>query len=536
MHSETTDLACGRLIASTEFTVMRIAVSGDACKHGLAIGIAKGPQLKKTLDPILALGIELPRGGRGGLLRAVHTQLRAAIRDGRLQPGLQLPPTRTLSRALGVSRNTAVGAYDLLLSEGYLRARRGAGTYVSQARATLERRATRAPSSKPPELSEFWRNPPPLFPGMRRAAAPARYNFSIGEPDVSQFPFAMWRRLVARAARASSKDVMPCEPQGRAELRAAIAQHVSFTRAIACSADDIIVTGGSQQAFDLLARVLVTPKRSVVALEEAHYPPLRQVFRAAGARIVTAPVDPEGIVVDRISPQARIVCVMPSHQLPLGAAMSFERRAALLRFARRYRASIIEDDYDGEYRFGQRPLDALQTLDGDERVFYVGTFSKIMFPTVRVGYIIAPAWARAALIAAKQLTDRHTTVLMQDALTAFLTEGHLVRHVRKMTRVYAGRRATLLAALGRHCARQLEPLPSEAGLHITARLLVPVAASAVLAAAAEAGIKVQAVSEFSIGKAPLNGLGFGYGGIADDDIDPGVRLLANVIARACKPR
>lgn len=216
--------------------------------------------------------------------------------------------------------------------------------------------------------------------------------------------------------------------------------------------------------------------------------------------------------------------------------MSFERRAALLQFARRYRASIIEDDYDGEYRFGQSPRDALQTLDGDERVFYVGTFSKTLFPTVRVGYIVAPTWARAALIAAKQLTDRHTSVLMQDALTAFLTEGHLVRHVRKMTRVYAGRRATLLAALERHCAQQLEPLPSEAGLHIAARLLVPVAASAVLARAAEAGIKVQAVSEFSMGKPSLEGLGFGYGGIADDAVDPGVRLLANVIARLVRRR
>jgi GntR family transcriptional regulator/MocR family aminotransferase len=517
---------------------MRIAVSGDACKHGPATGIAKGPQLANSLDPILALGIALPRSGRGGLLRAVHTQLRAAIRDGRLQPGLQLPPTRTLAHALGVSRNTAVAAYDLLLSEGYLQARRGAGTYVSRARATLAPRSTRARAGKPPELSEFWRNPPPLFPGVRRTDAPARYryNFSIGEPDVSLFPFAMWRRLVARAARAGSKDVLPCEPQGRAELRAAIAQHVSFTRAIACSADDIIVTAGSQQAFDLLARVLVTPRRTVVALEEAHYPPLRQVFRAAGARIVAAPVDLEGIVVDRIPTRARIVCVTPSHQLPLGAAMSFERRAALLQFARRYRASIIEDDYDGEYRFGQSPRDALQTLDGDERVFYVGTFSKTLFPTVRVGYIVAPAWARAALIAAKQLTDRHTTVLMQDALTSFLTEGHLVRHVRKMTRVYAARRAALLAALQRHSAEQLEPLPSEAGLHITARLLVPVAASVVLARAAEAGIKVQTVSEFSIGKASLNGLGFGYGGIADGDVDPGVQLLANVIARAARRR
>jgi GntR family transcriptional regulator/MocR family aminotransferase len=494
--------------------------------------------LSKSLDPILALGIALPKGGRGGVLRSVHTQLRAAISDGRLQPGLQLPPTRTLAQALGVSRNTAVAAYDLLLSEGYLQARRGAGTYVSEARAALTPRARRARSGKPPELNEFWRDPPPLFPGMRpRAAAPRyRYNFSIGEPDASLFPFAMWRRLVGRAARVSSRDLLPSEPQGRPELRAAIAKHVSFTRAIACGADDIVVTAGSQQAFDLLARVLVTSKRTVVALEEAHYPPLRQVIRAAGARIVTVPVDLEGIVVDRISPRARIVCVTPSHQMPLGSPMSFERRAALLQFARRHGASIIEDDYDGEYRFGQRPLDALQTLDRDERVFYVGTFSKVLFPNIRVGYIVAPSWARAALVAAKQLTDRHTAVIMQDALSAFLTEGHLVRHVRKMTRVYAKRRELLLGAIEQHCSGQLQPIPSEAGLHITAKLLVPTLAATVLERAAAAGIKVQAVSEFTIGKATLNGLGFGYGGIADADVAAGVRLLANVISQVSSRR
>ena len=468
----------------------------------------------------------------------MHTQLQGAIHDGRLQPGLQLPPTRTLAQALGVSRNTAVAAYDLLLSEGYLEARRGAGTYVSQARVALTPRTRRTRSGKPPELNEFWRDPPPLFPGMRPrgAATHYRYNFSIGEPDVTLFPFAMWRRLVGRAARASSKDTLPCEPQGRAELRAAIAKHVSFTRAIACGPDDIIVTAGSQQAFDLLARVLVTPKRTVVALEEAHYPPIRQVLRAAGARIVTVPVDQQGIVVDRISPRTRVVCVTPSHQLGLGSPMSFERRAALLQFSRKHGASIIEDDYDGEYRFGQRPLDALQTLDRDERVFYVGTFSKVLFPNVRVGYIVAPPWARAALIAAKQLSDRHTAVIMQDALSAFLTEGHLVRHVRKMTRVYATRREILLAAIERHCSEQLKPIPSEAGLHITAKLLVPALAATVLERAATAGIKVQAVSEFTIGKASLNGLGFGYGGIADADIEAGVRQLASVISQVSSRR
>jgi GntR family transcriptional regulator/MocR family aminotransferase len=483
----------------------------------------------KSTDPILALGIVLPEGTARGLFRSVHAQLRAAIQDGRLKPGLQLPPSRTLARSLGISRNTALAAYGLLLSEGYLEARRGAGTYVSRARTALRARSMRSRQGKPPELSEFWRNPPPAF-GERGNSY--RYSFAIGQPDLSRFPFAIWRRLTGRALRASATDTSPADPQGRAALRAAIATHVSFTRAIACEPEHIIVTAGSQQAFDLLARVLVTPKRTLVALEEAHYPPLRDVFRASGARVATTPVDQHGIVVDRISPRARVVCVTPSHQFPLGSPLSLERRVALLEFARRHGASVIEDDYDGEYRFGARALDALQTLDRDERVFYVGTFSKVLFPALRIGYIIAPAWARAALIAAKQLTDRHSALLAQDTLAAFMAEGHLVRHVRKMTRIYAERRSALLAALQRHCAEQLRPIHSEAGLHITANLLVPTRAATILARAASASIKVQAVSQFSTAKAPLNGLGFGFGGISTANVEPGVRLLAGVIARA----
>lgn len=485
------------------------------------------------MDPILGLRIALPKGKGRSLFRSVHAQLRAAIQDGRLKPGLQLPPSRTLAKSLGISRNTALAAYALLLSEGYLEARRGAGTYVSHVRTALRARTPRSRPGKPPELSEFWRNPPPAF---AQREPPYRYNFAIGQPDVSVFPFAIWRRLASRALRTSSTDISHADPQGRAALRAAIARHVSFTRAIACDPEHIIVTAGSQQAFDLLARVLVTPKRTVVALEEAHYPPLRNVLRAVGARITTTPVDQHGIVVDRIASQARVVCVTPSHQFPLGSPLSLERRVALLEFAHRHGASIIEDDYDGEYRFGAHPLEALQTLDRDDRVFYVGTFSKVLFPALRIGYIIAPPWARSALIAAKQLTDRHSALLVQDTLAAFMAEGHLVRHVRKMTRIYAERRGALLAALDNHCADQLRPIQSEAGLHISAKLLVPTLAATILARAAHSSIKVQSVSQFSNVRTPLNGLGFGYGGIAAADIQAGVRLLADVIARATRRR
>jgi GntR family transcriptional regulator/MocR family aminotransferase len=494
-------------------------------------GPGKEPQSMKSMEPIFSLRFSLPErtAGRssGGMLRSVHTQLRSAIQDGRLKAGLQLPPSRTLARTLGVSRNTVLAAYDLLLSEGYLRARRGAGTYVEDVRSKLAGRVTRVGSDRPAAINEFWRRPPPMIGADKRRW---RYDFGVGPPDVSQFPFVTWRRLAGRAMRSLAKETAgSAESQGRPALRAAIATHVSFTRAIACEPDDIIVTAGAQQAFDVLARVLVTPGRTVVALEEAHYASLRHLLGATGARLAMVPLDDEGIVTERIPARASVVCVTPSHQFPLGPSMSLQRRLSLLRFARDRNACIIEDDYDGEYRFDGRPLDALQTLDSDGRVFYVGTFSKSMFTSLRLGYIVAPAWARAALVAAKHLIDRHSAVQTQDALASFIAEGHLARHVRKMTRIYAERRDLLLDALSRYCGDQLAPIASSAGLHITAKLLAPTPAEAIRSRAAEVGVKVQSVDQCCIGPPPLNGITFGYGSIATQTVDAGIRLLAGVI-------
>src|SRR6185436_17297532 len=214
------------------------------------------------------------------------------------------------------------------------------------------------------------------------------------------------------------------------------ARHVSFARAVACDPDDVTVTAGAQQAFDLLARILVVPKRTVVALENPGYPPLRAAFAAAGARIAAVPVDEQGLIVERLPAQAKIVCVTPSHQFPLGAVMSASRRAALLEFAQRQGAVVIEDDYDGEFRFTDRPLDALQTLDRTESVFYVGTFSKSLLPALRLGYIVAPSWARAALVAAKATMDGYCGPHTQNTVAALVRGGFLSSYVRKMHRVY----------------------------------------------------------------------------------------------------
>ena len=481
------------------------------------------------MDPIFALAISLPPSGSRDLLRDLHRQLREAILDGRLQPGLRLPATRALATALGISRNTAVAAYDLLLSEGYLVARPGAGTYVANAlpRSSRLKNPGRAPEADR-RLNAHWRGPAGSLDA--RPGIPYRFDFRLGVPDHTMFPFEIWRRLSARSLRAMSKaPTAYAEPEGRSDLREAIAHHVSFTRAVACGADDIVVTCGAQQAFDLLSRILVTPGRTTVAIEEPGYPPLRAAFAAAGADIVAVPVDREGLMVDRLPASTRVVCVTPSHQFPLGTAMSPRRRAALIDFVRAHGAVVIEDDYDSEFRFAGRPLDALQTLDRAESVFYVGTFSKSMFPALRLGFVVAPPWARSALVRAKQLTDWHAPMVAQDTLAAFMAEGHLARHIRKMRRIYGERRATLLEALVRRCGDRIEPLQSDAGLHVSVRLNAPFRAGVLSARAADIGIGLEPLDRYAVTKPAPNGLAFGYGMIRSDRIDEAIGRLVSAM-------
>jgi GntR family transcriptional regulator/MocR family aminotransferase len=469
------------------------------------------------------LALSLPSRGSRQLLRALHSQLRAAIVDGRLKPGLRLPPTREMASTYRVSRNTVVAAYDLLLTEGYLTAQRGAGTFVAAAlpRKRDVKRAAVAPETDR-RLGPFWRTAAPIAASFT-GPAPA-FDFRMGTPDIKAFPFAIWRRLYGRALRTLAKSPPRSEnPQGRERLRVAISSHVSFTRAVACGPEDIVVTSGAQQAFDLLARVLVTPGRTTVAIENPGYPPARFALAAAGARFAPVPVDAEGMVVSKLPRHARVVCVTPSHQFPLGSVLSTERRVALLEFARRHGAVVIEDDYDGEFRFSGRPLDALQTLDRDECVFYVGTFSKSLFPAIRVGFIVAPPWARAALIAAKQGAEGPHSVVAQEALADFIGDGHLARHVRKMRRVYAERRDTLLDGL-----RQLpwlEPVPSAAGLHLAAFTQPGLDSDALEARAREQGVGIRSIRSFYLGKPGRGGLGFGLGPISAQEIEAALPIL-----------
>lgn len=460
------------------------------------------------------------------LAAAVYRQLREAILDGRLRAGDALPPSRALAGRLGVSRNTVTGAYRRLVSEGFATGRAGAGTFVS---GKSEPRARRAPDAAALAPRALWRSlrDAPSFPMPGGVNA---FAFEIGVPDAGLFPAALWRRLLAGAQRrsvragAASYDA----PDGLPDLRAAIARHIGLARSVVAGAEDVLVTSGAQQAFDLVARVLVdfgTP----VAVEDPGYPPARRAFEAQGARIVPVPVDAEGLVVDAIPAGVRVVYVTPSHQFPLGSAMSLARRRALLDWAARAGAAIVEDDYDSEFRFDGRPLEPLQSLDPHGRVIYVGTFSKTLLPALRLGFLVAPQSLRMSLVTAKAVADGAGPRDAQLALARFLDEGLFARHVRRTLRVYRERREILLDALERRLSGALTVVPSAAGLHLTALLADARRSDVALARAAfGAGVGVQPLRPYFLGP-PRGALAFGYGAIASERVDAGVARLARVM-------
>ena len=478
------------------------------------------------MDPSLELDLQL--AGRGSRLASLHVALRDAIASGRLAAGLRLPSTRELAAQVGVSRNTAVAAYELLASEGWLEPRGAGGSFVAElprAAVTVSDRASVARWAD----SRWLRGEGGSWPApLNQGPAPA-YHFKTGMPDVASFPFDVLRRLQTRALQAAAREPAGYPPtQGLPALRAAIAGHVSSSRAVACTADDVVITAGAQQAFDLIARVLVTPGRTRAAVENPGYPPLRAALLGAGALLAPVPVDAEGLVVDALLADARIVCVTPSHQSPLGMAMSLARRRDLLNWAAARQAVVIEDDYDGEFRFTPRPLDALKTLDRDGRVFYVGTLSKSMLPALRLGYVVAPAWAREALVSAKHAAGLGAPALMQAAVADFIAEGHLLRHVRRMRSEYAERRRVLAQMLRRHLGDQVEIFPAIAGLHL-AVALPGVDADELTRRAWDAGVGVESLSRYGLGTAAVQGLVLGYGSISAARIPEAVRRLAKVL-------
>lgn len=455
---------------------------------------------------------------KGDLARQIYGRLRDAIHTGRLRDGDRLPATRELAERLDVARNTVSLAYEWLTSEGLISGRTGAGTFVRSEGAP---RATRARRGAKIRIRDVWRD-------IRapKSLEPVRYDFGVGSPDASQFPVDTWRRLMARQIRASRLTSVYNDAAGHPRLRAAIARSVTISRGIVANADDIIITNGAQQAFDLIARVLVDPDSRVV-VEDPGYPPARLLFKSMGARVSAVPVDSSGIETKSLPDDARLAYVTPSHQFPLGMPMSHARRVELLRWAERRNAVIIEDDYDSEFRFGGRPLEPLQAIDRSGRVIYVGSFSKSLLPALRIGFLVAPPSLREALVAASYVASWSVHWPAQAALASMIEEGLLARHVRKMRRLYAARHERILEALSRDFADWLEPIPSVTGMHLAATLRSnSLTREQELARRARTqGVAFDRLSKYYAGAHRQAGLVLGYGAIATADIDTGLARL-----------
>jgi GntR family transcriptional regulator/MocR family aminotransferase len=352
--------------------------------------------------------------------------------------------------------------------------------------------------------------------------------------DSNLFPLDALRVVMAKQLRGLEKKPAGRKSaqgnQGNFHLREAITTHIALTRSVVCDAQDIIVTSGAQQAFDLLARVLVIPNRTVVAMEDPGYPPMRIAFIAAGAKVVPVGVDAEGLMVETLTEHVNVICVCPSHQFPLGVTMSKRRRRALIDYATRRGAVIIEDDYDGEFRFEGYSLEALRAAQHADVVFYIGTFSKCMLPALRLGFIVAPKWAMTALIAAKNCLDWHSPTLIQTAVARFITDGHLQRHVRRMRKTYAGRRQVLLAGLVSGLGKWLRPIPSFYGMHVAAVVQAPVDLEDIARRAQGKGVMIHTLSRYYLGPETQRGFVFGYGAVDPAEIKYGLSVLTQLCA------
>lgn len=471
------------------------------------------------------MDVHINTEGGEGRRDAIYRQLRDAILIGRLAAGVALPPTRELAARLAVSRNTVSAAYDRLIGEGYVEGRTGSGTFVrAGARATpLVRTPVTGPAGVRP--STFWDTvaEAPVLDRRR-----FDFDFRTGLPDVSTFPLATWRRLLAAEHRHTDPaGLLYGDPAGHGPLREEIARHVGIARGVVTEPSGVLVTNGAQQAVDLLARVLLGPGERV-AVEDPGYPPARSAFAALAGNTVGVPVDAEGIVVDALPANARLVYVTPAHQFPLGVPMSLRRRLELLDWAGRRDAVVVEDDYDSEFRYTGRPLEPLHSLDSAGRVCYVGTFSKVLFPALRLGYLIPPPSLLSALTKARHLADWQPPGPQQAALAAFIGGGGLARHVRTMRQEYRRRRDLVSRVLADEFADVCEPVPVSAGLHASAFLECGTADFA--RRARRAGVGIHALEEFAT-EPGRDGLVLGYGAIAYAAIEPGLRRLRELVDR-----
>jgi GntR family transcriptional regulator/MocR family aminotransferase len=491
--------------------------------------------MPRTAAGFFLPAIALDRDSAVPLYRQLYDAFREGILNGTLKQGLRLPSTRFLAAELRVSRNIVVIAFEQLLAEGYFESRTGAGTFVTHTLPEEVLQVHGGPAERNRNLSQRGTT----FRGMAQFLPPAagrlRYApFRFGLPALNELPLDLWSRLFARHCRKASPEVgIHGHPAGLRRLREAIAAYAGVARAVRCTAEQVIIINGSQQALDLAARVLADPGDAAV-IEDPGYAGARYALEAADVRLLPVGIDRDGLRVEELPErrgQAKLVCVTPSHQFPLGAVLSLPKRMQLLDWAHRHGAWILEDDFDSEYRYESRPIPALQGLDHFGRVIYIGTFSKVLFPSLRLGYLIVPEDLVDAFVSARWVSDRSSPQIEQAALADFIEEGHLATHVRRMRTLYMERRAVMMSMIRGELADVLESWDADAGMHTVGWLPEGVSDAAAAEELAKAGINTVPVSHFSLQPPSRGGLLLGYAGFSPRTIRKSMRELGTVIRR-----
>ncbi len=471
---------------------------------------------------MVAMDLFLDPEQKRGATKALFQQLRDGILTGRFAAGDRLPASRDLAAQLSVSRHTVTTVYGRLVAEGFAEGRAGGGTVVAQV-TRLERRPRRPAAIVPHRVAES-------EPQTLESSQAARYDLRPATPDPRLFPLVPWRQCVTAALQ-----VVPPgygNHAGLPELRRALARWVGRSRSVVADPDQVIVTAGTQQAIDLVMRVLVGPG-DVVAIENPGYAPVRRLCSVVGGRVAPVPVDAEGIVVDAIPPRAKVVFTTPSHQSPTGATMSLSRRRALLTFAERHGVAIVEDDYDSEYRYDDRPLEPLHALDRSGRVIYVGTFSKSLSPSLRLGFAVFPDSLVDPSIAMRELMDLQPPVINQQAMVRFIADGHLERHLRKCRKIYRPRHQMVTEFVNEHVAAgHLRPIAdSHAGLHVAAHLPDGADELDLRRRALVAGVALGDYRDYWADPTTAEpGIVIGFGSITNEELPVALDALAGVLA------
>ena len=471
------------------------------------------------------------------LWRWLYVELRAAILDGRLEAGARMPSTRSLASQYSLSRGTVVAAFDQLQSEGYTHTKVGSGTYVA-----LDATGRAVSDKSTPDLASGSRQSKARLSkwGERylRKADVVSAPFHVGcafrdyEPAIDLFPTELWARVASRVLRRAPHSLYgKGDARGHQPLRRAIAEYVGSSRGVRCSSEQIIVTAGSQQALDLLARFLIDPEDKIW-VEDPGYPSASQAFVSAGGRIVPVPLDQEGLIVKagkKLAPRAKLAYVTPANQFPMGVTMSADRRVELLRWAAGANAWIIEDEYDAEYRYFGRPVASLQALDQSNCVIYVGTFTKMLFYALRLGFIVLPERLVDAFATARSFVDRHPPTLDQAILAEFISDGHFGHHVRRMRQLYAERMNILKAAADKQLNGVLDVVQAGAGMRTLGWLKSITCDKEAAGAARAIGLEVVALSTFTKTYTQPPALILGFAGCSRAELHRGVALLGKAL-------